>query len=57
MKNLETLSAVVAAVSDILQLHRALKRALDEAMKVSQADKKVIHLFDAENQELFLHIQ
>jgi two-component system NtrC family sensor kinase len=53
---LETLSTVASAVSGVLQLEQVLKIALDKAMEVSKADKGVIHLLDAANQELVLHI-
>jgi two-component system NtrC family sensor kinase len=57
LKDLETISAVAAAVSGVLEPDQVLNRALDAVMEVSEAEKGLIHLLDAENQELVLRTQ
>ncbi len=57
LKDLETITAVVAAVSGVFELGQVLIRALDAVMEVSKAEKGSIHLLDTENEELVLRTQ
>jgi two-component system NtrC family sensor kinase len=54
--NLEAQTYVTSGVNSSLELDRLVGKALDNTVQTSRADSAVVHLLDAEGQDLVLHM-